>query len=1115
MPPRDIRTELRTGTEWTDVSADPLTRQPVVIERGRADEASAITPSKGTLSLKNRSGEWSPRNPRSPRFGQIGRNTPLRVSVPGATTYLGLTGDPADTATTPDHTSLDIVGDLDLRVEISGNRFGAPTTRNLIGKWEESGNLSFLLQISTDGQLRLRWSSDGASTGGRSWALSLPGGLPRRVALRAALDVDNGAGGHIVRMYWATSLAGPWAQFGAEFPAIAGTTGVYAGTAPLSIAPISPSSSTPSTPLDGQVYAAEVRNSSGTVVANPSFTAQPLGTTSFADSAGRTWTLAGAATITNRRYRLHGEVPSWAPRWDLSGQDVETPIEVAGITRRLGQGQKPLASALRRSIPSAPGLLAYWPMEDAREATQAYSPIDGVKPMRVSGLEFAAVDTLVSSAPLPTLKVPSSISGAVPPPPSGSTAWSVSWLYRLDTAPASERTYMGLTSTGTVRKWAFAFAASISRIVGYDGDNNEVVNQPIGTGSDLFGQWVQVTFRVRQSGTSVEWRIDWRDVGGDAGGFGTTYTGTVGRCTGVISPSAGFHTDLDGMGLGHIGVFALYEPTGYSGAVTGYAGESVLNRLYRLSAEERALPISWIDGDPARQSTLVGPQRPDTLLTLLQEAADADAGILYETRDALALTYRDRTTLYNQEPALVLDYTAGGEVALGLEPTDDDQALRNDRTVSRLGGSSARVVIEEGPLSVQAPPDGVGVYDDTVTLNVFSDAQTEPMAAWRAHLGTVDEARYPSVHVNLAAGPHLTEQVLAADIGDLIRIVNLPQWLPPGPVDLIVQGYQEVIDQYAWDITFTCTPAAPWEVGVRDDETRGRRDTAGAVLAVAIDETDTSALVHTTVGPYWTQTAGDFPFDVVLGGERATASAIGPGAADTFNRTVAAGGWGTSSSGLAWVQAGGTGTDRAVNGTRGTINLPANVSTLRLQQLLGEAIGDCDVQVRLSVSAVATGASLVPGILLRCFNSADYYRARIHFGTGGAMFASITRSTTQIGASPTLPYTYAPGDEYELRAQVVGHTIRMKVWPVGTPEPSGWNHEETVAPADGQIPLGTIGLTGSGFAGVTNVNPQLRYDEFRVLSPQSFTLTRSVNTIVKPHASGAGVRVHRPAVRAL
>lgn len=906
--------------QWEEVAAEVYTRSPISIERGRANEATAVAPSKGTLVFDNRSGDWSPRNPRSPRYGKIGRNTPLRVAVPGSTVFLALEGDAASTATTPDHSSLDIVGDVDLRVEAAGDLHGGLTTRNLIGKWVETGDQrSYLLQISTDGNLRFRWSPDGTGAAARSYTLAPPGGLPHRVALRAHLDVNDGAGGCIARMYWAPSLAGPWEQFSGNI-SIAGTTSVYSSTAPLSIAPTAPTSGTPSTPLNGRVYAAEVRNSSGTVVAAPDFTAQAAGATSFVDSTGKTWALTGGAEITDRRFRLHGEVPSWSPRWDVSGNDIETPVEVAGIMRRMSQGEKALDSTLRRRIPSAPGLVAYWPMEEAREATQAYSPVPGVKPMKVTGFDFAADDTLAGSSPLPKLKNPATMTGAVRA--SGVSGWQVEMVYLLPTLPAAQTEILRVNVGGSATRSAHVYASTAGiRVEARDGDGDVLAFFLYSNASALaafYGSWNRLSIHTSDAGGgSTNLVATWRDVNGSGGRSfsATAFTGVKGYVTGVTGT---WGAATEGMALGHLGVMAVAgsgtNPGSvyYDGADDGYNGETALSRLSRLGMEEQQIAISWVDGDETTDSERMGPQRPGSLLALLQECADADGGVLYEQLDQLALIYRDRATFYNQAPRLVLDYATDGEVAPPLEPVDDDKDIRNDRTVSRVGGSSARVVIEEGPLSVQAPPLGVGVYDDAVSLNVFSDDQTEQIAGWRAHLGTWDEARYPSVHVNLAAAPHLIDQVLGLDIGDLIRINNLPSWMPPGPVDLIIQGYAEVIDQYAWDITFNCTPAGPWNVAVVGVS---KADTAGSELSAGVDADDTVLPVITTQGPQWVDASMlfEFPFDIRAGGEVMTVQQITGLVQDTFARTVATG-WGTATSGQTWTTTGGSAADFSVQG---------------------------------------------------------------------------------------------------------------------------------------------------------------------------------------------------------
>ncbi|WP_344014192.1 hypothetical protein, partial [Nocardiopsis exhalans] len=100
--------------------------------------------------------------------------------------------------------------------------------------------------------------------------------------------------------------------------------------------------------------------------------------------------------------RFTGEVTSWPVRWDLSDSDVWVPLSAAGILRRLGQGAKPLRSPLRRTIPTH-FPVAYWPLEDGADATRAVSPVEGVDPVRVSGMDMAADSTLNSSGPLPTL----------------------------------------------------------------------------------------------------------------------------------------------------------------------------------------------------------------------------------------------------------------------------------------------------------------------------------------------------------------------------------------------------------------------------------------------------------------------------------------------------------------------------------------------------------------------------------------------------------------------------------------------------------------------------------------------------------------------------------------
>lgn len=887
-----VKAELEIDGTWTDVTGHVLAKPGIKHSRGRPDEGARVDPSACSLTLRSPNGLYSNRNPLSPYYNLLGRNTPLRVSVTG-TTHLFLppqsTG-ATDWATTPDTAALDITGDVDVRVfgtitNWFNNNASQIGTTELIGKLTATTQKSWFLGTRND-LLYFEWSPDGTtSISASSTEPPLPAGTGTLV-VRATLDVNNGLGGYTVTFYTAKSWAGPWIPLGTPTVTTAGTTSIFNSTAPLRIGN---ATNVAFASARGKVYRAELRNGiNGTAVANPDFTIQTPGTTSFTDAAGRTWSLSGNATISDRAYRVNGEVSAWPPRWHLSGNNVQVPVQGAGMLRRLGQGEKALDSTLRRRVPSAANLLAYWPLEEGADADgTAASPVPGVAPLSLSRVTWASAASLPSSQPLPVFNAaggdPVQMMGRVPPPTGSPTGWQVRWVYRLDTPNTTRYTFMRILANGTVREWYIQSSNTESRVLGLDNDGNTVVDQGIATSGDLFGQWVTASFSLSQSGGTVTWRVVWQDVGGDAGSFASTYSGTIGRVTAVTSPSGGFGVQLEGMAIGHIAVFSASTTNAFDGAITAYTGETAGARATRLTGEE-GVPFRLAAS--AADQTLVGPQTPQTLLTLLGEAEQADGGILCEDRDGLGLVYRGRTSLYNQTPALTVSYD---QLTQPFEPVDDDSRIRNDVTVVRDGGSSSRVQITEGPLSVAAPPSGVGMYDESVTLSLATDSQTEGIAGWLAHLGTVDEARYQSLSLMLHKWPALIPAVTTLDVGDLVRVTDLPPHLPPGPVDLLVEGYSEEITPGKWTLTLVCSPAGPWTVGVADDPVLARADTAGTTLNGSMTSTTTVCNINTPAGPRWVDSAtfpSDFPFDIQVGGEvMRVNSCTGTAVSQTFSVT--------------------------------------------------------------------------------------------------------------------------------------------------------------------------------------------------------------------------------------
>ncbi|MGW1938949.1 hypothetical protein [Streptomyces goshikiensis] len=855
--PIDLLAEMQIGGTWTDITSDLYARGPLTIERGRPDEAARVDPARASLLLNNRGNKYSPRNPRSTNYGLIGRNTPVRFSVPGTESYLALDGNPANTIATPDHASF-AVTDLDVRAELTMDWYSTTLNQTVMGQWGADGNRGWSWRIR-NGYSILNWTTAGTTASALFFEAQLPQ-LPRRAALRMTLDVNNGSSGFTGALYWADTLAGPWNLVFTA--AVGGTTSIFNSTAALEIGPDQADVTPPRRPLIGRVHRAELLASiGGAAIANPDFRAKTPGTTSFADTAGRTWTLTGTAAITNREYRLHAEVSSWPSRWDVSGQDVYVPVEASGVLRRLGAGTKALASTLRRRIPSY-SPVAYWPMEEGRDAAQAYSPVAGVQPLSVTGFDFASDDTCPGSSSLPKIDGSASMTGTVPTYTS-TGSWIVSFQYLLGSYPGSSARILEITTTGTCQRITLTLTPSAVELRGYNSSGTEILNEDAAIVGVAGAEWRRLDLSAGDAGGgNTHFHAGW--VTPLAGGYAMddTITATPGIVTGITT---NFGVALADMRIGHLAVLPSDVTDVYAYAEAGYAGETASTRMLRLAREE-SVPVHL--DQPTYMGAQVGAQRPSPLLTLLAETADADGGVLYEDRSDLALRHRWRGSLYNRAVALTLDYSAAGEVAPPLEPVDDDQHVRNDRTVTRTNGSSSRAVLASGALSVQAPPNGVGIYDDSRDLNLYSDSQPEGMAWWLLHVGTWDEARFPSVHIDLAAAPHLIPAVLALDIGDRIQIINPPSWLPPGPIDLTVEGYTETIGHpNSWDVVLNCSPAGPWTVAALDSTSLGRLDTSGSTLALGISSSATSLSVATTTGALWSTVSGHRPFNIVIGGE--------------------------------------------------------------------------------------------------------------------------------------------------------------------------------------------------------------------------------------------------------
>lgn len=218
-------------------------------------------------------------SPDVPNFYRVTSDTPPGLYLPGtAGSY----------ASTPDHASLDITGDIKLELEAELDSWASGVEQSLIGKYAATGNQrSYRLRAGTTGLPGLQWSTAGTSTVTANATATVSG----RVAVSAHLDVDNGSSSRVTTFATAAGIDDAETPLGSTVTGA--VTSIFSGSAPLEIGTITEGTTGPMT---GIVFKARV-SGSGPAVANPDFTVHATGTASFADSTGKTWTVHGDAVI--------------------------------------------------------------------------------------------------------------------------------------------------------------------------------------------------------------------------------------------------------------------------------------------------------------------------------------------------------------------------------------------------------------------------------------------------------------------------------------------------------------------------------------------------------------------------------------------------------------------------------------------------------------------------------------------------------------------------------------------------------------------------------------------------------------------------------------------------
>lgn len=590
--------------------------------------------------------------------------------------------------------------------------------------------------------------------------------------------------------------------------------------------------------------------------------------------------------------RFAGEVPEWPQRWNLKGSNVYVPLAAAGPLRRLTQGSRKLQSVMTRATAAA-GPIEFWPCEDSSGATRAANAVGNGAALIANGAA-PSFGTAMSAGTASGVTTGTDTGFRATVRANTATPASVQFLVNIPAAPASAARMIAVEMTGgTYPLWALTvFPAGGVDTWGVEIWDSGGTRQQFTSASwsidgvnEVYAQDLYIMLDMRQNGGNVEYNFNlFSPQTKTATGGSGSYAGTLGTINQVVIPNPGQIGIGSGTKYSQISVFGAsshfaawsssgsYDATNY---INGFTGEDPVARIQRLCAENNIDLVT--QGGSSTRGVNMGPQGVDTLINLLYECVDVDQGLLYETRTQFGLTYRALSSLTNQTP-VALDYI-GRQLAPDIQPTSDDQYIRNDVTVARVNGSSANAVDTTSGVSVSDPPSGVGRYDRGVTtVNVENDDDLPQLANWLLGLGTVDEPRYPTLTVQLAApalaaSSSLTQALAGLDTGDTLSVSNTPAWLPPFDILQLVLGYREELGTNTWLLSFTGRPGKPFDVIILDSATgnQARADCYGQTLNGAhTSSTTTLSIATASPWPTLSTAAGDYPVDIEIAGERIT-----------------------------------------------------------------------------------------------------------------------------------------------------------------------------------------------------------------------------------------------------
>lgn len=832
--------------------------------------------------------------------------------------------------------------------------------------------------------------------------------------------------------------------------------------------------------------------------------------------------------------RFVGEVSEFPPKWDNTGRDAWVPLQAAGITRRLGQGQSPIQSSAKAYVVSqAP--YAYWPLDDAPGTLngvnlgvgkgQGFTPNRGAGSTVVANFGAGDLgDLLPKGLALSDSALASLTAYSYPAFSVGHTSVALDFVFKSSDVLGT----LSMQVNDLVESaWQINFRP--------DGSNNDIqcyeitnLGNPAGPTTTSLGDTAAL---VAMTDTALH-HVRWQQV---QSGADTVWTLFVDKVSVLTGTAVGVHMNganllrvvyqisgtITPIALEHVVLWVDTIPSitdCYAATVTGFSGEAAGTRISRICT---AAGISFTSVGTLSDTVLMGPQPSADVLSVLRDAAGTDMGALVEARAAASILYIPRTYSYNRAADLTLDYSLGQLIG-PFEPVDDDLLTRNDITVSNTSGSNYEAVKTTGPLNTSAPSlqnGGVGPYTDSVSVNIASDNDLRDQAGWRLRLGTFDGYRFPTIRIHrqrkaITSNPTLDTAILAFDLGQRMVISNATAKNIFDNISLIALGEQESITQFEHVLDFNLTMEGPYQVGVYDAvnsaEGGNRYSTDGSTVQAATTSGATSLPVSTLSGPPWA--FNDGTYDLRVAGERMSVTAVDAilpafvaastsvtGNNASLSPTLPAG---TASGDTVFIYA-------TIRNTAASITTPTNWTAVG---------GTGHIQLFARVydgvwtmpSVVFTGGSAGDDTLAQ---AATFRYVDIVNRSGFAVVANGSQQNVDYGVlTPTYDNAltikmFWKQDDWTSVATPTAHTlIGTAVSTAGNDAAQAWYY--AIQSSRLTLQGGSLVVTGGASAIGKRTNTV-----FPIL--QKLTVTRAVNGVAKAQAAGTTVELFEPAYYAL